>query len=55
MVICKATAVQVIGRISPGDAGLWKDAQVELLLRINRLITNQGAGLRVHEEGWEVE
>ena len=42
LIICEATAVTSDGRISPQDAGLWKDAQIEPLARINRFITAQG-------------
>jgi 2,4-dienoyl-CoA reductase-like NADH-dependent reductase (Old Yellow Enzyme family) len=31
------------GRITPGDAGLWADTQVEPLVRINRFVKAQGA------------
>jgi 2,4-dienoyl-CoA reductase-like NADH-dependent reductase (Old Yellow Enzyme family) len=31
------------GRISPIDLGLWKDEHVEMLQRINRFVTGQGA------------
>jgi 2,4-dienoyl-CoA reductase-like NADH-dependent reductase (Old Yellow Enzyme family) len=43
LVICEATAVTADGRISPQDAGLWKDAQIEPLARINRFIAGHGA------------
>ncbi len=43
LVICEATAVQDIGRISPGDAGLWKDSQIAPLKKINHLIHQHGA------------
>ena len=43
LIICEATAVTPAGRISPGDAGLWNDAQIEPLARINRFITAHGA------------
>jgi 2,4-dienoyl-CoA reductase-like NADH-dependent reductase (Old Yellow Enzyme family) len=43
LVIAEATAVSPEGRITPGDAGLWRDAQVEPLARINRFIKSQGA------------
>jgi 2,4-dienoyl-CoA reductase-like NADH-dependent reductase (Old Yellow Enzyme family) len=43
LVICEATAVEAIGRISPGDAGLWHDGHIEPLLRINRFIHSMGA------------
>ncbi len=43
LVIAEATAVAPEGRITPGDAGLWSDAQVEPLARINRFVAAQGA------------
>ena len=43
LVICEATAVVPEGRISPQDAGLWNDAQIEPLARINRFIDAHGA------------
>jgi 2,4-dienoyl-CoA reductase-like NADH-dependent reductase (Old Yellow Enzyme family) len=43
VVIAEATAVEARGRISPGDVGLWKDAQVEPLARVARFIRDQGA------------
>ena len=43
LVICEATAVTAGGRISPQDAGLWNDAQIEPLARINAFIAAHGA------------
>ncbi|MCO6439131.1 MAG: NADH:flavin oxidoreductase/NADH oxidase [Phycisphaerae bacterium] len=43
LIICEATAVEPRGRISPGDAGLWSDEQIEPLARINRFILEHGA------------
>jgi len=43
LVIVEATAVLPEGRISPGDLGLWDDAQIEPLARVARLIAAQGA------------
>ncbi len=43
LVIFEATAVEARGRISPGDLGLWEDAQVEPLARIVRFVESQGA------------
>jgi len=43
LVIAEATAVAPEGRISPGDLGLWRDAQIEPSARINRFIKAQGA------------
>ena len=43
LVLCEATGVTPEGRISPQDAGLWNDAQIEPLVRINRFIDAHGA------------
>lgn len=43
LVIVEATAVSPEGRITPGDAGLWTDSQIEPLARINRFMKSQGA------------
>jgi 2,4-dienoyl-CoA reductase-like NADH-dependent reductase (Old Yellow Enzyme family) len=43
VVIAEATAVEARGRISPGDIGLWQDAQIEPLARVTRFIHDQGA------------
>ncbi|HEX5128069.1 MAG TPA: NADH:flavin oxidoreductase/NADH oxidase [Rhodocyclaceae bacterium] len=43
LVICEATAVSAIGRISPEDLGLWKDEQIAPLARIVNFINEQGA------------
>ncbi len=43
LIICEATAVEPRGRITPGDAGLWCDDQVETLARINRFLRSHGA------------
>ena len=43
LVIQEATAVLPEGRITPGDAGIWMDAHVEPLARLNRFIKAQGA------------
>ena len=43
LVVFEATAVEPGGRISPGDLGLWEDAQVEPLARIVRFVDAQGA------------
>ncbi len=43
LVIFEATAAEARGRISPGDLGLWEDAQVEPLARIVRFVEEQGA------------
>ncbi len=43
LVMAEATAVTREGRITPGDAGLWDEGQIEPLARINRFIRSQGA------------
>ncbi len=43
LVIAEATAVEARGRISPQDAGLWEDSQIEPLSRITEFIKEQGA------------
>jgi 2,4-dienoyl-CoA reductase-like NADH-dependent reductase (Old Yellow Enzyme family) len=43
LVLTEAAAVEARGRISPQDLGLWDDAQIEPLARINRFILGQGA------------
>jgi 2,4-dienoyl-CoA reductase-like NADH-dependent reductase (Old Yellow Enzyme family) len=43
LVIAEATAVSPEGRITPSDAGLWTDEQIEPLVRINRFVKSQGA------------
>jgi 2,4-dienoyl-CoA reductase-like NADH-dependent reductase (Old Yellow Enzyme family) len=42
-VIVEASAVEAIGRISPGDMGIWKDQHIEPLGRIARFLKQQGA------------
>lgn len=43
LVLSEAAAVSPEGRISPGDVGLWNDAQAEAWLRITRFMREQGA------------
>jgi 2,4-dienoyl-CoA reductase-like NADH-dependent reductase (Old Yellow Enzyme family) len=42
LMILEATAVAPAGRISPGDLGIWNDAQIEPLARIARFSQQQG-------------
>ncbi len=42
LMLVEATAVSPEGRISPGDLGLWNDAQIEPLARIVRQARAQG-------------
>ncbi|MGV0102288.1 NADH:flavin oxidoreductase/NADH oxidase [Nostoc sp. DSM 114160] len=43
LIMVEATAVTSIGRITPGDLGLWDDTQIEPLARIVRFVRQQGA------------
>lgn len=43
LIIQEATAVSQRGRITPDDMGLWKDDQIEVLLRITGFVKKHGA------------
>ncbi len=43
LVMVEATAVSPEGRISPGDNGMWSDAQAEAFVPVTRFIREQGA------------
>ncbi|MFN7139216.1 MAG: NADH:flavin oxidoreductase/NADH oxidase [Limisphaerales bacterium] len=43
LIIVEATGVEARGRITPADAGLWNDKQIEPLARINRFLKQHGA------------
>jgi 2,4-dienoyl-CoA reductase-like NADH-dependent reductase (Old Yellow Enzyme family) len=43
LVLAEATAVDPVGRISPGDLGLWSDAQAEAAARVADFIAAHGA------------
>jgi 2,4-dienoyl-CoA reductase-like NADH-dependent reductase (Old Yellow Enzyme family) len=43
LVVAEATAIEAIGRISPGDTGIYSDAQAEAWAKIARFIMEQGA------------
>src|ERR1700712_2720425 len=43
LVITEAAAVEARGRISPQDLGLYQDAHIEGLRRINRFLHEHGA------------
>jgi 2,4-dienoyl-CoA reductase-like NADH-dependent reductase (Old Yellow Enzyme family) len=43
LVMAEATAVEARGRISPDDAGLWEDDQIEPLARITAFLKKHGA------------
>ena len=53
LVIAEATAVTPEGRITPQDAGLWNDAQIEPLARVNRFVAAHGAvpGIQIAHAG----
>jgi 2,4-dienoyl-CoA reductase-like NADH-dependent reductase (Old Yellow Enzyme family) len=53
LVMLEATAVEARGRISPHDLGLWKDEQIEPLLRVVKNIHAHGAvaGLQLAHAG----
>ena len=42
VVFTEATAVAPEGRISPVDLGIWKDAHIEMLVRIAKFLASQG-------------
>jgi 2,4-dienoyl-CoA reductase-like NADH-dependent reductase (Old Yellow Enzyme family) len=43
LVMAEATAVEDIGRITPGDLGIWSDGHIEPHARMVRFIASQGA------------
>lgn len=47
LLIFEATGVEARGRITPGDLGLWNDAQAERLARVVRFVEAQGAAAGV--------
>ncbi|MDB4905304.1 MAG: NADH:flavin oxidoreductase [Gemmatimonadetes bacterium] len=47
LVLTEAIAVTEDGRISPQDLGIWKDEHVEMLARITRFVSAQGAAMGV--------
>ena len=53
LIIAEATAVEARGRITPDDAGIWSDAQVEPLERVTRFIKQSGtvAGIQIAHAG----
>jgi 2,4-dienoyl-CoA reductase-like NADH-dependent reductase (Old Yellow Enzyme family) len=46
-VVTEATAVSLEGRISPQDAGIWNDYQVEAWKRVTKFVRGQGAVIGV--------
>lgn len=53
LIIMEATSVSPESRISPGDLGLWKDEQIDMLKRITGFIHGQGsiAGIQLAHAG----
>jgi len=53
LVIAEATAVEADGRITPYDAGLWSDEQIEPLARVTRAVKENGAvaGIQIAHAG----
>jgi 2,4-dienoyl-CoA reductase-like NADH-dependent reductase (Old Yellow Enzyme family) len=53
LIMVEATAVTAEGRISPGDLGIWKDQQIEMLARIAKFVHGQGAvaGIQLSHAG----
>jgi 2,4-dienoyl-CoA reductase-like NADH-dependent reductase (Old Yellow Enzyme family) len=43
LVVMEAAAVEARGRITPADAGIWKDDHIEPLAHITKFIRSQGA------------
>ncbi|MDL2719204.1 MAG: NADH:flavin oxidoreductase/NADH oxidase [Acidobacteriota bacterium] len=43
LVMAEATGVSPVGRISPGDTGIWNDAQATAFARITAFIASRGA------------
>jgi len=53
LIIIEATAVEARGRITAGDLGIWSDAHVEPLARVNRFIKAHGTapGIQIAHAG----
>jgi len=53
LVMAEATAVSPEGRITPGDAGIWADKQIEPAARVSRFIKEHGAvpGIQIAHAG----
>src|ERR1700743_994704 len=53
LVIAEAPAVSPVGRISPGDLGIWKDEHLAQLTRIAAFIESEGAvaGIQIAHAG----
>jgi 2,4-dienoyl-CoA reductase-like NADH-dependent reductase (Old Yellow Enzyme family) len=55
MVIVEATGVEARGRISPFDAGLWENAQIDSWSRVTKFIREYGAvpAVQLAHAGWK--
>lgn len=55
LVMAEATAVSAEGRISPGDTGIWNDAQKEAWRKVAGFIAEHGAvpGIQLAHAGWK--
>lgn len=53
LVVAEATGVSAVGRISPGDTGIWSDAHTEAWRPVARFIKAQGAvpGIQIAHAG----
>lgn len=53
LIIAEATAVEARGRITPHDAGIWKDDHIPPLRKVTRFIKEQGAvpGIQIAHAG----
>jgi 2,4-dienoyl-CoA reductase-like NADH-dependent reductase (Old Yellow Enzyme family) len=53
LVMAEATAVNAVGRITPGDLGIWSDAHVEALQPVTAFISHAGAipGIQIAHAG----
>src|SRR5665213_2464420 len=53
LVITEAAAVEALGRISPHDLGIYQDAHIEPLRRINHFLHSQGvaSGIQLAHAG----
>lgn len=47
LIFTEASAVEPRGRISPGDAGIWNDAQAKAWQRITQFVKAQGAAIGI--------
>lgn len=55
LIIVEATGVEARGRISPFDAGLWEDAQIDSWARVTKFMKEYGAvpAVQLAHAGWK--